>query len=146
VLGLATDVYAPDASPPPNVPGSTAQQNTRYAYLVGRLRTRQITMEEATELFGLMQGMLRTSEQARLIAQRAATSASPAPLPGPGAAAPRTPPSAVSGTSDDLFLVGLLAMGAGAGLMAAMAKRLQDMTPPPAPDSRGRTASGSTSR
>jgi len=122
-------VYAPDAPQPAAPPSGTAQQNSRYSYLAGRLRTRQITMEEATELFGLMQGMIRVSEQARIALQRSAIAAGAATSTETPAVAPRTPPMA-SGSSDDLFLVGLLAMGAGAGLMAAMAKRLQDLAPP----------------
>ena len=46
--------------------GSGGGPNARYAYLVARLRNRQMTMEEATELFNLMQGMLQTSESARV--------------------------------------------------------------------------------
>jgi hypothetical protein len=128
-----------DASPdvtPPSAPGATdAQRMVRYNYLVGRLRGRQITMEEATELFGLMQGMLRISQ----LAARAGTMA-PASRDAPARPAvplaPGSPPA-----SDDLFLIGILAMGAGAGLMAAMAQRLAAGTPTPA-----RPEKGSTSR
>ncbi len=120
-------MIAPDPNAPPP-PGATAQQNARYTYLVGRLRTRQITMEEATELFGLMQSLLRTSEQGRLALQRAAMAGAPPPPDVPASGArPRAPPA--SGSGDDLFLVGLLAMGAGAGLLAAMTKRLQELAP-----------------
>jgi hypothetical protein len=110
---------------------SDSQRNARYAHLVGRLRSREITMEEATELFTLMQLMLRNSELARVAALRASAGTPGPPVP----SAPRTAPAvAAAPASDDLFLVGLLAMGAGAGLMAAMAKRLTG--PPPEPEGR----------
>ncbi len=102
-----------------------AQRNQRYVYLVGRLNNRQMTMEEATELFGIMQGMLRQSEAARLAMLRAT------PPPPPVGEKPRAPPPpAMASAGDDFFLMGLLAMGAGAGFLAAMSKRIQDATPP----------------
>ena len=103
-------------------------RNQRYAYLVGRLNNRQMTMEEATELFGIMQGMLRQSESARLALMRAV------PPPPPSGARPPRPeaPPAGPAAADDFFLLGILAMGAGAGLLAAMSKRLQEATPPAA--------------
>jgi hypothetical protein len=95
-------------------------------------------MEEATELFGTMQGMLRASETARqaLAARPAVPAATPAT-----AAAPRTPVAAGPATApgDDLFLVGLLTMGAGAGLLAAMARRLAEGAPPAPASGTGRT-------
>ena len=106
-----------------------AARNQRYVYLVGRLNNRQMTMEEATELFGIMQGMLRQSEAARLAMLRLA--APPPPAGVKERPAPTGLPTATA-ASDDFFLLGLLAMGAGAGLLAAMAKRLQDLSPPPA--------------
>ena len=118
---------APSVAPPP---AHEAQRQARYNYLVGRLRGRQITMEEATELFAVMQTMIRASETAR----RSSMAPTPAALPHPRHPSP--PPPAPS-ASDDLFLVGLLAMGAGAGLLAAMARRLADATPPTAPPSKG---------
>ncbi|MGC2359611.1 MAG: hypothetical protein WA691_04825, partial [Thermoplasmata archaeon] len=66
----------PNAASPSGYPGSTdpGARNQRYNYLVGRLRNRQLTMEEATELFTLMQAMLaRASEIARTAAYRAPT-------------------------------------------------------------------------
>jgi hypothetical protein len=118
--------------PPPAPPGTPeVQRQARYNHLVSRLRGRQITMEEATELFALMQAMLRASEVARRNATQAALGrAGPT---GPLAHVVRTQGAAPAG-SDDLFLVGLLAMGAGAGLLAAMARRLAE--PPPPADSR----------
>ena len=120
-LGSPAVFPDPTASPPTGS-ATSAQRNTRYAYLVGRLRNRQMTMEEATELYGIMDGMLRTSEAARAALVRSsstvvAVEAAPRPKP----AAP--PPSA---GSDDFLLMGILAMGAGAGLLAAMSKRLSD--------------------
>jgi len=110
--------------------GATASRNQRYTYLVGRLRTRQITMEEATELFSIQQAALTRAEAARLaaLAQASAASASSssAPLPPPP---PRVGPSA--GGSDDFLILGLLTMGAGAGLLAAMTQKIQQGTVAP---------------
>ena len=120
-----------------------SQRNARYVYLLGRLRTRQITMEEATELFGTMQGMLRTSESGRLAALAQATTPTAAP------SAPRTAPvsrPAPSGSSDDMFLVGLLAMGAGAGLLAALSKRITEGPDSGTAPSRARTGTGGSTR
>ena len=128
-------VYAPDraSGSSGSASGTEGGRNARYAYLVARLRNRQMTMEEATELFNIMQGMLQTSEAARAALMRAPPST-------PSAAAPRPPPMAgppapPGGTGDDFLLLGILAMGAGAGLLAAMTKRVQDVT----------TASGTSS-
>ncbi len=108
------------------------QRQTRYNYLVGRLRSRQITMEEATELFAILQAMLRASETARLAAV-ARPSASPSAPPGPVARSPGATPAG----PDDLLLVGLLAMGAGAGLLAAMAQRLATLPAPATREGKG---------
>jgi hypothetical protein len=105
-------------SAPAAAPTSGSGSGSRYNYLAGRLRNRQITMEEATELFALMQGMIaRANEVARATAMR--TPAVPV-APVPEAPTIATAPS----SSDDLLLVGILAMGAGAGLIAALAKRM----------------------
>jgi len=112
--------YRGSATPPA---ATDAQRSQRYAYLVGRLNNRQMTMEEATELFNIMQGMIRQSEAARL-----ALSRQPPPPSGSGER-PVMAASPASAASDDFFLLGILAMGAGAGLLAAMTKRLQDLTP-----------------
>ena len=138
-------MYTPDQAPGSEAPPSTGagSRNARYAYLVGRLRSRQMTMEEATELFSLMQGMLQTSEAARLALMRTpAVPAAAAPPPRIVPPAPRTPAPGASGGGDDLLLVGILAMGAGAGLLAAMTKRIQDATPVSNPS----PASGSLSK
>ncbi len=125
----------------PSESASDVQRNARYAHLIGRLRSREITMEEATELFTLMQVMLRNSEMARVAALRAGAATPGAPSTLPPTLAPRTPGSPAS---DDLFLVGLLAMGAGAGLLAAMAKRLS--SPPPTPEGRRPADAGGSSQ
>ncbi|MCI4365544.1 MAG: hypothetical protein L3K10_05735 [Thermoplasmata archaeon] len=117
--------------PPPPSSSSAGATNARYAYLVGRLRARQITMEEATELFGLMQAMMQRSEAGRqaLMAASRVRGASPTPSP-TSPVAPRAP--AAMGVSDDMLLFGLLAMGAGAGLVGALAKRFQNGPAPAA--------------
>ncbi len=117
-------------------------RNQRYTYLIARLRNRQMTMEEATELFALMDAMLRASETARLAMARPSASLPPTPV-----AAPARPPSAApaAGTGDDFFLLGIMAMGAGAGLLAAMTKRIQDGGTAPAPTV-GKSAAPGSSR
>jgi len=114
---------APEAAPVTSA-SPEPQRHARYTHLLGRLRSRQITMEEATELFALMETMLRASEAARRVAFTAP--ARPGALPAP--ARPASPVPSPSSAPDDLFLVGLLAMGAGAGLLAAMARRLGEGT------------------
>ena len=84
-------------------------------------------MEEATELFALMQAMLRASE---LAARRASMAATMAGAPAQAVTPRGRGPSAAPSAPDDMFLVGLLAMGAGAGLLAAMARRLAEGPPP----------------
>jgi len=83
-------------------------------------------MEEATELFALMQGMIaRANDAARAASYRTPASSAPslpAPPPPPRASTP-------SSSADDFLLVGLLAMGAGAGLLAALSKRIGDVAP-----------------
>jgi hypothetical protein len=121
-----------------------SQRNVRHTYLIGRLRNRQITMEEATELFGIMQEMLRQSEAARLAA--VGTPGLAPAIPGaPVRPAPATRAAPPSG-SDDLFLVGLLAMGAGAGLLAAMTKRIAEGAVPASSQDRSRDASDGSKR
>ena len=125
--GLGGFVYG--SAPPGGTavsPAQNAARNQRYTYLMGRLHARQITMEEATELFTIMQSMIQTSEAARAALVRAVPAP---PIPGPTPVRPVAAPAAPSG-GDDLLLVGILAMGAGAGLLAAMTKRIQDATPP----------------
>jgi len=135
-------VAAPDQTASTVAPGRHAARNQRHAYLIGRLNNRQLTMEEATELFAIMQEMLAASEAARLALLRTPPSARAGVSP-QVPAVPR-PPSAPSG-GDDLLLVGLLAMGAGAGLLAAMTKRIQDVTTPAGSTTNSRSSSGSSS-
>jgi hypothetical protein len=127
---------------PPSANAGDAQRNARYAFLVARLRNRQMTMEEATELFAIMQGMLRQSETARAALMRLPPppSAEPAVKARPAAAPP-------SGSADDFLLLGVLAMGAGVGLLSALTKRMQELTPPAAPPpGRGGAGSSASSR
>jgi hypothetical protein len=116
-----------DTTPPP---ARSSNPNARYAYLVGRLRSRQITMEEATELFSLQQAALSRSEAGRMaaIAQSGSARASSMAPPPP----PPTPVVSGAAGADDLLILGLLTMGAGAGLMAAMARKMQEPPSPPA--------------
>ncbi len=96
----------------------SGSSSPRYVYLVTRLRTRKITMEEATELFGLMNLLVRDAR-----ARTSAVAASPSsPLP----VAPASPASGPSLFNDDNLGFALLFLGAGAGLLAAGAKRLRD--------------------
>jgi hypothetical protein len=142
-LGPTDTVYAPSGNASASVAGTgsgtQSAANQRYNYLIGRLRSRQITMEEATELFTLMQGMIaRANELARAAAYRAPSA------PGPTAGlAPPPPRGAAPSSADDLLLVGILAMGAGAGLLAALSRRMGDPTPP-APSGSGRSTSSTT--
>jgi hypothetical protein len=122
-----TDAGMPEGSAPPAGAGPEAQRRARYTYLVGRLRGRQITMEEATELFASMQAMIRAGEVARR------TAAPVVPSPPPGLSRVRGPVVAPA-AADDLFLIGILAMGAGAGMLAAMARRLAEPAAAPSGD------------
>lgn len=120
------DMMGPDPNPPAPMGGSSGAgppgapaANARYAYLVGRLRHRQITMEEATELFDLMQESMARSFNARQL-----------PVPPAADAAADTekrapPPGAIplSALGDDGVGLGLLALGVGTGLLAAVLKR-----------------------
>jgi len=125
---VATPPSNPDLTPVTPPPGANAQQTTRYVYLVSRLRNRQMTMEEATELFGVMQAMLRASELARQAALRAmgspppSTPAASARVPGPAG-----PPGGIP-SADDLLMLGILGTGATAGVLAALTKRIQELT------------------
>jgi len=135
------DQGATNSPPPPG--GREGGRHARYGFLVGRLHNRQITMEEATELFTIMQGMIQASEAARLALARVPTPPSPVLRPPPP---PERALSAPATAGDDLLLVGILAMGAGAGLLAAMTKRIQDGTPAPNSGPTSRSAPGPSSR
>jgi hypothetical protein len=134
-------VYNNPSSPPATSnAGAGGSSGSRYTYLVSRLRNRQITMEEASELFTLMQAMLaRANELARAAAARSAGGPSVPVAPVPEAPRLATGPS----SSDDFLLVGLLAMGAGAGLLAALSKRIGE-GPAPAPTGTDRSKSSSS--
>ena len=124
----------PPVTPPATRRPAPASSSPRYVDLVGRLRGRQITMEEATELFEILEAMLRESlvVRARLEATRS-MAAGPAPAPSRPTEARPAPRS-----SDDLLLLGLLALGAGAGLGAAFSRRLAESGgrgDPPSPPS-----------
>lgn len=98
-------------------------------------------MEEATELFTIMQEELAASEAARLALSRSPASARTVFVPPPET----LPRPALSAGGDELLLVGLLAMGAGAGLLAAMTKRIQDVTTPAGATPTSQSSSGSSS-
>ncbi len=124
---MDSDFGMPPPPPPPPPPSPSA----RYAYLVGRLRHRQITMNEATELFELQQTTLASA------LARAQTVPSPPPEGAPPASSTTpAPPASLLPAADDAFWMGLLAMGAGAGLLAAVLKRSRAGADPPAPTDR----------
>lgn len=116
----------------------------RYNFLMERLRNRQITMEEATELFGIMQGMIRASEAARLAA--AAATAAPPAEGKPHPPAPKKTAGAEIPLPDDLLAAGILALGAGAGILAAITKRMAESAPPPARGRAGTSDGRSSTR
>ncbi|MFZ0699682.1 MAG: hypothetical protein WAN74_05790 [Thermoplasmata archaeon] len=95
--------------------GGTAGSSARYAYLVGRLRNRQITMEEATELFEIMDLTVRSLSAA------AATAPAAKPAPSSRVAAPAPATSLLN--SDDLLPFGILLVGAASGISAAVRDR-----------------------
>lgn len=103
-----------------DLPNSPPSPSARYAYLVARLRNRLITMEEAIELFALMDDTIRMLRTTSMRAPPAVARPSPA-------AAPAPPPSASGPTSgiatDDLLTAGVLMIGAGAGIAAALRRR-----------------------
>lgn len=116
------------APPPAPSPVVAVSSNPRYGYLVRRLRERQITMEEATELFAIFQAVL-------------AAPASPAPPPPPQAAVrPRAVATGPIAVTDDTLAIGLLALGVGAGLLAALGARARGERPPRRPSATGRQA------
>ncbi len=90
-------------------------------------------MEEATELFALMDTMLQARPARPPPPPRAAE-------PPPASPAPAVP-TGPGGSSDDWLLLGLLALGAGAGLFAATAKRMTAGPPPTEPNAARSTRS-----
>ena len=127
-------------SPPPPPPPEEAEEapaTPRYPYLVSRLRNRQITMEEATELFAIQRQQVR-SLVTRTNALVAAATSSPATVRVPRAPPrPSTPAMPVGIENVDPWGEGLLFLALGAGILAALLKRSQGPTPggsrPPTP-------------
>lgn len=95
--------------------GGTPGSGARHAYLVGRLRNRQITMEEASELFEIMDITIRSLSAAALAAPVARPPTTPP-------RAERTPAASLL-NSDDLLPFGLLLVGAASGISAAVRER-----------------------
>ncbi len=135
-----------DAGPPAGIPPPGSAEtgedvgSARYTYLVSRLRNRQITMEEATELFTLQR------QQTRALRVRAPIAAAPPPPPReapPSASAVAVPGGAGTLSGDPLF-EGLLLLGVGAGLLAALLRRAQG-GPEPA-GAEGKAPSGSSAQ
>lgn len=129
--GSGVDGMLDPPAPPRPVPASLVPSGPRYGYLVARLRNRQITMEEATELFGLLQDALGAAAQAMRTppappASRGVTSRGSAASPSPV----RGPPVALR---DEDVALGLLALGAGSGLLAAILKRSSEGPRSPGP-------------
>jgi hypothetical protein len=123
---------APSPPPPPS-PEEAAEPAAapRYEYLVNRLRNRQITMEEATELFAIQRRQVqvllaRTNALAAAAATPAAAVRMPAPPPRPAAA---TPAAIAAIENLDPWAEGLLFLGIGAGVLAALMKRAQGPAP-----------------
>jgi hypothetical protein len=119
-------------SPPPAPPPQDAADLAaapRYQYLVTRLRNRQITMEEATELFAIQR------QQVALLVARTNALAAAAVTPSISPRVPRSIPPPPSGTAAvsienlDPWAEGLLFLALGAGVLAALMKRAQG--PPP---------------
>ncbi|MGC2289892.1 MAG: hypothetical protein WA688_08565 [Thermoplasmata archaeon] len=132
-------MYTPPTapSPPPPPPPEEAEEVTgapRYPYLVGRLRNRQITMEEATELFTIQRQQVRLL-MARTNALAAAAASPSVRMPRP-AARPAAPAAPVAMEGLDPWGEGLLFLALGAALLAALMKRSQG----PAPTAPGRAS------
>jgi hypothetical protein len=96
--------------------GGTAGSGARYVFLVGRLRNRQITMEEATELFEIMDLTVRSLSAAAAAAPTAPPSSSP-----PKRTPPEPPTSQFN--RDELLPFGILLVGAASGISAALRDR-----------------------
>jgi hypothetical protein len=113
--------------PPPTEEAPEPASAPRYPYLVSRLRNRQITMEEATELFDIQRQQVRVL-MARTNALTAASVRAPMPPPPPPVARSGAPVAdSVAGL--DPWGEGLLFLALGAGLLAALAKRAQSGAP-----------------
>lgn len=118
--------------PPPPPPTEEAEETPgapRYPYLVSRLRNRQITMEEATELFAIQRQQVRVlmTRTNALVAAAATPSPMPRRLPKPTTPAIPAGPMAIENL--DPWGEGLLFLALGAGLLAALMKRSQGPAP-----------------
>lgn len=126
--GNPPPAMAPPPAPPPPEAGEPPSA-PRYQYLVGRLRNRQITMEEATELFAIQRQQVaallaRTNALAAAAAVPAPTSRMPLrPVMPP--ATPGPPPTPGLQTLDP-WGEGLLFLALGAGVLAALFKRTHE--------------------
>jgi hypothetical protein len=142
VDGTEYDPYEPTAptapspqrapSPPIAPIPALAPSPARYTYLLGRLRGRQITMEEATELFAIQQQII--------IRVQAQVLPPPPPPTSPQGGSPRAAPSGAAPrgaapTGDDRLWEALPALAAAVGIFAAVLKRAQEGGPssPPSP-------------
>ncbi len=129
--------------PPSPNPNPATTPAARYAYLVTRLRNRQITMEEATELFSLMDETIRMLRSATL---RMPSSPAPRSTPAGSAPAPATSSGIPTGIgADDLLTAGVLMIGAGAGIAAALRRRALEgpkAEDPASPAAERRSSSG----
>jgi hypothetical protein len=125
---------APSPTPAPAPPDADATAAPpRYQYLVSRLRNRQITMEEATELFAIQR------QQVSVLLARTNALAAAAAVPSlaprmvrpaaPRPAAPQPPAMASALEHFDPWGEGLLFLAASAGVLAALLKRAQGVDP-----------------
>jgi hypothetical protein len=127
-------VYNPPTAPSPPPPPSPDEAEVpagapRYPYLVSRLRNRQITMEEATELFAIQRQQVRVLlARTNALAAAAASPATPSRFPAPPAPPP-APGAVISIENLDPWGEGLLFLALGAGLLAALMKRAQGTAP-----------------
>ena len=121
------DLTAPPAPSPRTAPNprvapspSLAPSPARYVYLVGRLRGRQITMEEATELFEIQNVMIAR-----------ATAPPPGPRRTPTGAAATAPAGGGTNSilSEDMLWESLPPLAAALGIFAAIMKRAQSPDP-----------------
>jgi len=143
VYNLASAGNPPPAPSPAQAPAPQEAEAPRYQYLVGRLRNRQITMEEATELFAIQRQQVsvllaRTNALAAAAASPSLVPRMPRPV-----ARPTIPPPGVPVAIEnlDLWGEGLIFLALGAGLLAALMKRSQGPAPT-APSRPSSAASG----
>lgn len=127
-------MYEPPIAPSPATapsPQEVGGASPRYVYLIGRLRRREITMEEATELFTLQQSALGA------MAARARPVPPPPPPESGRATYPASPgvPAPIR-LDEEGLAYGLLLLGAGAGVLAAVLKRTREGPPVEGPKRR----------